>query len=346
MAKFLLCIMMSAAFLAPAARAQDSTAPAATPSVADAARAERERQKRIAPKHVVTDDDISPKIGPADATDTGASEQEVRAELEKDYAPSLFTMANLRQQIAQLQNVAARGDAGMLASLKQSALAGYEDIEFPGKKEWEENGSTATSHMVEEAGKRATRLEAIVDGNQNAIAGRDPADLARVRETWIDALLPYTLWQRRMRDLEEDGRARAKAYATGNPTGAAEYRHEAVKRTEIAVASMMGPLAIMENQIRIVQGRYVCDPAQWPHDPHYPEAPNALQMTYTQVSQEGYRLDLQGCDASHFSAVAVPPVSDGSQGRAFCTDESGLVRIAPDGNAAKCMSRGSDWGGR
>lgn len=346
MAKFLLCITITAAFLAPVARGQDSTTPAATPSVADAAHAQRERQKQVKPKRVITDDDITPKIGPADATDTGASEQKVRAELERNYPPSFFTMANLRQQIAQLQAVAATGDAGMLAGFKQSALAGYESVEFPGKEKWEENGSVATSHMVAEASKGAARLEAIVDGNQSAIAGRDPAALARVREMWIDALLPYATWQQRTRDLTEDGQARAQAYATGNPVGAAEHRQDAVKRTEIAVASFMGPLATMENLMRNVRGRYLCDPAQWPHDPHYPEAPNALQMTYTQVSEAGYRLDLQGCDTRHYSAVAIPPVSDGSQGRAFCMDESGVLRIAPDGNAAKCMSRGSDWGGR
>jgi hypothetical protein len=345
MAKFLLCIM-SVAFLAPVARAQDSTAPGATPSVADAARAERERQKSQTPKPLITNDDIGAKIGPADAVGPAVSKQEVRAELEKKYPPSSFTMADLRQQITSLQSVAAKGDAAMLASFKQSALAGYESIEFPGKKEWEENGSVASRHMVEEAGKAATRLEAIVDGDQNAIAGRDPAALARVRETWIDALLPYATWQQRTRDLMEDGTARAKAYATDSPAGAAQYRHEAVERTEIAVAGMLGPLVIMENQIRRVRGRYICDPAEWPHDPNFPNAPTALQRTFTQVSQEGYRLDFEGCGASHFSALAIPPASDGSQGRAFCTDESGLVMVAPDGNAATCMSRGSSWSGR
>jgi hypothetical protein len=231
----------------------------------------------------------------------------------------------------------------MLTSFNQSALAGYESVNFPEKSEWQEKGSVAITHMVEEARKGATRLATIVEDNQNAIAGSDPAALARVRETWIDALLPYATWQRRMRDLMEDGRARAKAYAAGNPVGAAEYSHEAVERTERAVEGMLGELGIMEKLIRNVQRRYVCDPAQWPHDPHYPEAPNALQMTYTKVSQEGYRLDLQGCDASHYSAVAAPPVSDGKQGRAFCMDESGVVRMAPDGNGAKCMSTGSEW---
>ncbi|MGH9687851.1 MAG: hypothetical protein ACRD5K_12250 [Candidatus Acidiferrales bacterium] len=346
MAKFLLCIMMSAALLAPLARAQDSTAPAATPSVADAARAERERQKSQTPERVITNDDIAPKIGPADGADAGPSKQEVRAELEKRYPPSFFTMANLMQQITKLQGVAARGDAGMLTVFKRSALVGYETVEFPGKKEWEERVSIATSHMVEEAGKGATRLEAIVDDNKNAIAGRDPAALARVRETWIDALLPYATWQQRTRDLADDGKARAKAYATGNPVGVTEYGHEAVERTEIAVAGILGPLAIMENEIRNVRGRYICDPAEWPHDPNFPKAPTALQMTFTQVSQAGYRLDFEGCGASHYSALAVPPESDGSQGRAFCMDESGLVRVSPDGNAATCVSRGSRWGGR
>ena len=338
MAKFLFCIMMSAAFSALIARAQDPAEQASAPSVADAARAQRERQKQITPKRVITDADIEPEIRPA-APDTGASEQEVRAELEKNCPPSFFTMANLRQQITQLQSVATMGHAGMLTSFNRSALAGYENVEFPGKKEWEEKGSVATNHMVEEAGKGATRLEAIVEDNQNAITGRDPAALARMQKTWIDGILPYALWQRRTRDLMEDGKTRAKAYATGNPVGAAEHSRAAVERTELAVRGMLSELNIMEHQIRNVQRRFICDPTQWPHDPNYPDAPNALQVTYTQVSQEGYRLDLQGCDESHYAAVAVPSASDGNQGRAFCMDESGIVRMALDGNAATCMSR-------
>jgi hypothetical protein len=342
MIKSLLCVVLTAVFLATGAQAQQSTPSGGTPSVTDAARAERERQKSIKPKHVITDDDIAPQIGSADAADLGASEQDVRAEMEKNYSSPL-TKADMMRQIAQMQGVAARGDAGMLTSFKQSALAGYEGVEFPGKKEWEQSLSVVASRMVEEAGKGVTRLQAIVDANQNAIAGRDSSALARMRETWINALLPYATWQHHAWDLVEDGKTQAKAYATGNPVGAVQYRHEAVRRNEIAVAGVLSELHIPEDQLKRTWGHYACDATQWPRDPQFPDLPNQLWAMYVRiVSGAGYRLEMRGCDSGHYSAVVVPPARDGSEGHAFCTDETGVVRVAADGDPATCPSSGRD----
>jgi hypothetical protein len=343
---FITACAVAVAILATGAQAQESTPSEGTTSVADAARAKRERQKSTTPKHVITDDDVASKIGPADAADLGASEQEVRAEMEKNYSQPL-TKADMMRQITEMQGVAARGDAGMLTSFKQSALAGYEAVEFPGKKEWEHSLSVVATRMVEEANKGVTRLQAIVDGNQNAIAGRDPTALARTREAWINALLPYATWQHRARNLEEDGKARATAYATGNPTGVAQHRQDAVRRNEIAVAGVLSELHIPEDQLKRIWGHYACDATQWPRDPQFPDLPNQIWAMYVRtVSGAGYRLEMQGCDSGHYTAVAVPPASDGSQGRAFCTDETGAVRVSADGDPATCLSRGSDGGGR
>ncbi len=342
MIKSLLCVVLTAIFLATGAQAQQSTPSGGTPSVTDAASAGRERQKSIKPKHVITDDDIAPQIGSTDAADLGASEQDVRAEMEKNYSSPL-TKADMMRQITEMQGVAERGDAGMLTSFKQSALAGYEGVGFPGKKEWEQSLSVAASRMVEEAGKGVTRLQAIVDGNQNAIAGHDPTALARMRETWIEALLPYATWQQRTRDLMEDGKVRAKAYATGNPVGAVQYRHEAVRRNEIAVAGVLSELHIPEDELKRTWGHYACDATQWPRDPQFPDLPNQLWAMYVRiVSGAGYRLEMRGCDSGHYTAVVVPPARDGSQGHAFCTDETGVVRAAADGDPATCPSSGSD----
>ena len=342
MIKSLLCVALTAVFLATAAQAQQSTPSGGTPSVTDAAHAGRERQKSTKPKHVITDDDIAPQIGSTDAADLGASEQDVRAEMEKNYSSPL-TKADMTMQITQMQGVVARGDAGMLTSFKQSALAGYEGVEFPGKKEWEQSLSVVARRTVEEAGKGVTRLQAIVDGNQNAIAGRDSTALARMRETWINALLPYATWQHRARDLVEDGRTHAKAYATGNPVGAVEYRHEAVRRNEIAVAGVLSELNIPEDELKRTWGHYACDATQWPRDPQFPDIPNQIWANYMRtVRGAGYRLEIQGCDRGVYTAVAVPPASDGSQGRAFCTDETGVVRVAADGDPATCPSSGRD----
>jgi hypothetical protein len=117
------------------------------------------------------------------------------------------------------------------------------------------------------------------------LARRDLAASARLREMWIDALLPYATWQQRMRDLAEDGRARVKAYATGNPAGAAEYRHEAVGRNEIAVGGMLGSMHIVEDELRIVQGHYASDATQWPRDPQQPEIPNVMWTIYMNTAR-------------------------------------------------------------
>ncbi|MGA2419752.1 MAG: hypothetical protein ABSG69_06670 [Candidatus Acidiferrum sp.] len=252
MPDFFLFMMMTGMFLA-AAQPQETTPTATTPSVADAARASRERQKSITPKRTMTDDDIAAKSGAGDLPKMGASQRQVRAEMEKHYSPNL-TKADLTRQIAQIKSIFARGDADMLVAFKRSALAGYEGVEFPGKKHWEEEISVAVTRMVGESDKAAIRLQAIVDDNQDVLAGSDPAASARLREVWIDALLPYATWQQRMRDLVADGTARAKAYATGSPVGAAQYQHEAVIRNELAVGGMLSSMHIVEDELRIVQG--------------------------------------------------------------------------------------------
>ena len=197
-------------------------------------------------------------------------------------------------KIKEMRSVAARGNADILKSSEEDTLAGYEGVEFPGKKEWEENLSVVVSHMVEEAGRGAVQLQAIVDENQNVLAGHDHATSAQMRETWIAAVLPYATWQRRARDLAEDGKARAKAYATGSPAGVAEYHHEAVRRNELAVAVMLSSMHITEDQLRRVQGHYACDATQWPRDPQTPEIPNVMWTNYMDTaSGAGYRLDIR-----------------------------------------------------
>jgi hypothetical protein len=56
----------------------------------------------------------------------------------------------------------------------------------------------------------------------------------------------------------------------------------------------------------------------------------------------GYIFSIGGCDvapASKFSVTAVPKETD-SELRAFCSDESAVLRYAADGKAATCLSEG------
>jgi hypothetical protein len=58
--------------------------------------------------------------------------------------------------------------------------------------------------------------------------------------------------------------------------------------------------------------------------------------------KNGYVFALSGCDgspAARYSVSAVP--ADPSSGtRAFCSDESGVIRSSADGKAESCLSAG------
>ena len=58
--------------------------------------------------------------------------------------------------------------------------------------------------------------------------------------------------------------------------------------------------------------------------------------------KNGYILSIGGCDArpaSMYRATAIPANRESGM-RAFCTDESEVVRYAADGKATSCMSNG------
>jgi len=55
--------------------------------------------------------------------------------------------------------------------------------------------------------------------------------------------------------------------------------------------------------------------------------------------KNGYVFALTGCDGSHFKVAAEPAVAGGGQ-RAFCADESGVVKFAKNGKATTCLTSG------
>ena len=67
------------------------------------------------PKHVMTDDDVAPKRGAAGLAAMAASEQQVRSEMEKHY-PASLAAPDRKQQISQMESIAASGDADMLVA--------------------------------------------------------------------------------------------------------------------------------------------------------------------------------------------------------------------------------------
>jgi hypothetical protein len=56
----------------------------------------------------------------------------------------------------------------------------------------------------------------------------------------------------------------------------------------------------------------------------------------------GYVFAITGCDASHYK-VAAEPDSPSSGQRAFCADESGLVKFSKNGKAVTCLSAGETF---
>jgi len=58
--------------------------------------------------------------------------------------------------------------------------------------------------------------------------------------------------------------------------------------------------------------------------------------------KNGYVFRISGCTTTpvtHFEIIAVP--AEGNSGRAFCGNESGVIRFAPNGSAASCVHSGA-----
>jgi len=202
----LFCQFVVAAFLLFSTQ-QDATPP--VPSVADAARAARENKQSSKPKHVWTDDEISPKAGFAAA---GFKESEIRAEMYRmETIPQVPTVTSLEQHIQSFSALSSISAAKMSADYKQGFFAQHEKTPFPGQKEWEDQMETAIEHLIEEAGPAASRLKAILEENRVALSRGDTAASQKVREQWIEALIPHAAWQMRIHQLWLDGEERIKA---------------------------------------------------------------------------------------------------------------------------------------
>jgi hypothetical protein len=302
------------------------------PSVEDAARAARERQKSSHAKHVVSDDDLTSGRGRADSA---GNEAQVRSDMEKFY-PANPTAADLKSQMDQLRIDAKYSIPEFLAKSKDVALHGYENVDFPGKKEWEEQLAIAVNHFVNDAAEAASRIEFILDQNQDVLSRRDAADALNVRAQWINAMVPHASWQARMQQLIDDGQVRAKGYLSDSAVGLGDYRSAHTKQTEAIVGWTLYSLQQAELDFKAKHGHYTCELASFNSDVNWRS--NAESVAYW-----GYRILMKSCDDEHYTAMAVPPTADGSQGRTFCTSESGGVHIADGKDSANCLSSPLEW---
>jgi hypothetical protein len=328
----------TAAFLAEAAHAQENQSTPQT--VAEAARAARERQNSMQPKAVITGDGTALDAAARNSQDIGALETEVRKEMQSSY-PQKPTATLFQSNIQEMTQMANYPGNGLRARFKYIALVTHETVEFPGKQEWERDIAAAVGNLIVASAQGAVSLQKILDQNRDAMATGDASTVARIRELWIEARVPSESWLKRVWALTGDGQARAIAFATGNPAGMHEYRSGNANRTELWVGSRMATVRKQEAAYKRAHGRYSCVAGDFANNPN---APNwEWNSDIESMGQWGFRIDYQSCDTSHFTAVAVPSALDGSEGRAFCTNESGGVRMASDGSATECIARGRVW---
>jgi hypothetical protein len=253
----------------------------------------------------------------------------------------------LKSQIDQIEADSKTPAVQLVARYKQTALYGYETVDFPGRQEWEDQLESATEHYLEEAATTARELQTILDQNREALGRSEGETIQRVRAKWIDTVVPYASWQLRAQQLIVDGRSRAKAYIADSAAALRDYRRAHVAQAEPTIGSTMMALQQAEMEFRKSHDHYTCDLADFNLNTANVDKPQNPQMDWTSklnaVHGLGYELQLEGCDADHFTALATPPASDGTQGHAFCSSETVAVHIADDGRTVNCLAAGREW---
>jgi hypothetical protein len=97
------------------------------------------------------------------------------------------------------------------------------------------------------------------------------------------------------------------------------------------VAMGLARLDWSEQNAKKAVGLYQCDP-------------NSDTMRgFDEYRKYDYRLRVIGCSAAGYQAFLDAPAPDGSQGRAFCVDQTGVVRISNDGTSTDCITKGTPW---
>jgi hypothetical protein len=334
---------------------QDATqAPPAAPSLADAARAARERQKSANSKHVLTNDEVSTGGGSSAAVPGQVSEAQARAVLE-NLVPALPTAQSFENLIKTLNFYAQEPPSKLAAGLKAAALSGYEKVNFPGRKEWEQEMDGAANNLHDESTRALPHLQAFLDTNREALsssasARRDVARLQELRTQGIDIMAPCATWLARLQQLLQEGGTQSKAHLDNNASARNEYRHSRVPAAEFAAAWGLVRFNEAEAEYKKKFGYFACSISDFGMDYAKPQGPHnsgvSLHSEFNGMRNYDYRFTLQNCGSQFFQALAEPPVSDGSQGRAFCTDQSLVVRYAEDGRWGNCLTNGKTWQGQ
>lgn len=334
---FAVCLGLSLA-IQSIAPAQDSS------SLADLASAARERQKNAASHKVITNEDLPARSEAGASQELAVSDAEVRAALQRHISRIFYSdFASFVDALDKRHHWAAQSANPSTILLVLPVLFDNfpheqldiidrdRDVQFPGRQQWDANISVAATNLNEALSNALPKLHAIVDQNKSLLVNRNLVE--KVRSDLVEALLPVERWGARAYLLIQDGQSRMKEYLA---SGAGrkpldEYRRRRASEAERTMALGLSNLVWRQQNSKKALGRYDCDPA------------TDTVRAFTEYRKYDYRLRVVGCTADHFQAFLEAPATDGSQGRGFCVDETGVLRVSRDGTSTDCLTRGTAW---
>jgi len=315
----------------------------------DLARAARERQQNAASHRVITNEDLPAPSDVGASPDLAVSDAEVQSALRRHISKIFyFDFASFVDALDKRHGWAAQSANPSWVLLVLPVLFDnfhfeqldivYRDgsVQFPGRQQWNADMNVAARNLNEALSDALPKLHTILDENKSLLVEPNlrPADYApieKVRSDLVEALLPVGRWGARAYLLIQDGQSRMKEYLASNAGQKPldEYRQRRASDAERIAVVGLSRLVWSEQNSKEALGRYDCDPAR------------DTVRVFTEYQEYDYRLRVVGCTADHFQAFLDAPAADGHQGRGFCVDETGVVRLSRDGTSTDCLTRGT-----
>jgi hypothetical protein len=335
------CLGLALATLTSAS-AQDSS------SLGDLGRTAREPQKNAAPHKVVTDEDLPARRDADGSQELAVTDAEVRSALQRVIGKLFyFDFANFVDALDKRHGWAVQTANPSTVLLVLPLLFNNLEydrldivnrdlgVQFPGRQQWDSNIGFAATNLNEALSAALPKLHTIVDENKSLLVKRnlnsaDYASTEKVRSDLVEALLPVERWAVRALLLLQDGQSRMQRYLASDAGRQPldEYLQRRAPEAEHIMADGLSRIVWSQHNSKQALGRYECDPA------------NDTVRVFTEYSKYSYRLRVVGCTADHFQAFLDAPAADGSQGRGFCVDETGVFRVSRDGTTTDCLTRG------
>lgn len=332
-------------------KAQQAQAQEAPPqSVAAVANSARQRQKSTTPARVFSNEDLDPAAGDGPV----ANDHQLREFIDRTYRrPLTPQLAKAFEQDARAFNFRYFNAEFAYAAARRAALREYSDVFFPGRGEWEDRLRVVFNNSIEERKRLPDAILSIEDANRELIDGgggtpEASARLEEVRQQFTSARMPELRSEQRLVAVLRDGYERAKAYQSNPEAATAAYRRSRIPVAEKSVGSGMIALVGAEQDYYKAYGRYTCNLKDLLAGPKNGlNSAGVLSLKIIAYQNYDYALTLQGCDntsqGQHYQAIAIAPSPDGTQGRSFCSDDSGTIRMDAEGKLDSCLSRGQAW---